>query len=178
MSFIAAVTALVAAALEAGAAYAEPLATLRKLDSGTEAQAKALAPFAEGGAPSAADLADTFRPIAERITAKRQAQRAKSAAETGDFRSKLLSMADGLVQIRKADAPAPEASDAPEGKVQAALDRGDLTAASAAFAALPAEAQEPAGDFGAKLKARAEAEQAVRTLLDSAFKALPVGAAL
>ncbi|GEM97528.1 hypothetical protein MRA01_20680 [Methylobacterium radiotolerans] len=167
----------VAAALESGTAYAEPLATLRKLDPGTEAQAKALAPFAEGGAPSAGDLADTFRPIAERIAAKRQAQRAKSAAETGDFRTKLLSMADGLVQIRKADAPAPEAADDPESKVQAALDRGDLTAASAAFAALPAEAREQAGDFGAKLKARAEAEQAVRALLDGAFKALPVGAA-
>ncbi|UIY44310.1 translation initiation factor 2 [Methylobacterium radiotolerans] len=167
----------VAAALESGTAYAEPLATLRKLDPGTEAQAKALAPFAEGGAPSAGDLADTFRPIAERIAAKRQAQRAKSAAEKGDFRTKLLSMADGLVQIRKADAPAPEAADDPESKVQAALDRGDLTAASAAFAALPAEAREQAGDFGAKLKARAEAEQAVRALLDGAFKALPVGAA-
>ncbi|KAA0124919.1 translation initiation factor 2 [Methylobacterium sp. P1-11] len=167
----------VAAALESGASYAEPLATLRKLDPGTEAQAKALAPFADGGAPSAADLADTFRPISERIAAKRQAQRAKNAAETGDFRTKLLSMADGLVQIRKADAPAPEASGDPESKVQASLDRGDLTAASAAFAALPAEAQEQAGDFGAKLKARAEADQAVRTLLDNAFKALPVGAA-
>ncbi|WP_244492246.1 translation initiation factor 2 [Methylobacterium sp. Leaf361] len=167
----------VAAALESGTSYAEPLATLRKLDPGTDAQAKALAPFADGGAPSAGDLADTFRPIAERIAAKRQAQRAKSAAETGDFRTKLLSMADGLVQIRKADAPAPEAADDPESKVQAALDRGDLPAASAAFAALPAEAQEQAGDFGAKLKARAEAEQAVRALLDGAFKALPVGAA-
>ncbi|WCS27356.1 translation initiation factor 2 [Methylobacterium sp. NMS14P] len=167
----------VAAALESGTSYAEPLATLRKLDPGTDAQAKALAPFAEGGAPSAGDLADTFRPIAERIAAKRQAQRAKDAAETGDFRTKLLSMADGLVQIRKADAPAPEAADDPESKVQAALDRGDLTAASAAFAALPAEAREQAGDFGAKLKARAEAEQAVRALLDGAFKALPVGAA-
>ncbi|WP_246757396.1 translation initiation factor 2 [Methylobacterium sp. OT2] len=167
----------VAAALESGTSYAEPLATLRKLDPGTDAQAKALAPFADGGAPSAADLADTFRPIAERIAAKRQAQRAKSAAETGDFRTKLLSMADGLVQIRKADAPAPEAADDPESKVQAALDRGDLSAASAAFAALPAEARDQAGDFGAKLKARAEAEQAVRALLDGAFKALPVGAA-
>jgi len=48
---------------------------------------------------------------------------------------------------------------------------------SAAFAALPAGAREQAGDFGAKLKARAEAEQAVRALLDGAFKALPVGAA-
>ncbi|MGU3476506.1 translation initiation factor 2 [Methylobacterium sp. D48H] len=167
----------VAAALESGTSYAEPLATLRKLDPGTDAQAKALAPFADGGAPSAGDLADTFRPIAERIAAKRQAQRAKSAAETGDFRTKLLSMADGLVQIRKADAPAPEAADDPESKVQAALDRGDLPAASAAFAALPAEAREQAGDFSAKLKARAEAEQAVRALLDGAFKALPVGAA-
>ncbi|WP_331289615.1 translation initiation factor 2 [Methylobacterium radiotolerans] len=164
----------VAAALESGTAYAEPLATLRKLDPGTEAQAKALAPFADGGAPSAGDLADTFRPIAERIAAKRQAQRARSAAETGDFRTKLLSMADGLVQIRKADAPAPEAADDPESKVQAALDRGDLSAASAAFAALSAEARDQAGDFGAKLKARAEAEQAVRALLDGAFKALPV----
>jgi hypothetical protein len=167
----------VAAALEAGAPYAEPLATLRKLDPGTDAQAGALAPFADKGAPTAAQLADTFRPIAEQIASKRQAQRAKSAAETGDFRSKLLSMADGLVQVRKVDAPAPEASDDPEGKVQAALDRGDLSAASSAFAALPAEAQDQAGDFGARLKARASAEDAARTLLASAFKALPTGPA-
>jgi uroporphyrinogen-III synthase len=167
----------VASALESGAPYAEPLATLRKLDPSADAQAQALAPFAETGAPTAAQLADDFRPIASAITAKRQAQRAKSAAETGDFRAKLLSMADGLVQVRKVDAPAPEASDAPEAKVQAALDRGDLPAASAAFAALPAEARDQAGDFGAKLKARAEAETAVRTLLDGAFKALPTQAA-
>lgn len=168
----------VAAALESGMPYAEPLATLRRLDPGADAQAQALAPFADTGAPTASRLADAFRPVAERIAAKRQAQRAKSAAETGDFRSKLLSMADGLVQVRKVDAPAAsETSEDPEHKVQAALDRNDLPAASAAFAALPAEAQEQAGDFGAKLKTRAEAEQAVRTLLDSAFKALPTPAA-
>jgi hypothetical protein len=168
----------VAAALEAGMPYAEPLASLRKLDPGTDSQAASLAPFAETGAPTAGQLADEFRPIAEKIAAKRQAQRAKNAAETGDFRSKLLSMADGLVQVRKVDAPAaPEASADPEGKVQAALDRGDLPSASAAFAALPAEARDQAGDFGAKLKARADAEEAVRTLLASAFKALPTGAA-
>lgn len=167
----------VASALAAGMPYAEPLATLRKLDPATEAQAAALAPFADTGAPTAGQLADAFRPIAERIATKRQAQRAKSAAETGDFRSKLLSMADGLVQVRKVDAPAPEASDDPEGKVQAALDRGDLSAASAAFAALPAEARDQAGDFGAKLTARADADAAVRTLLAGAFKALPTGAA-
>ncbi|MGH1574126.1 translation initiation factor 2 [Methylobacterium sp. P31] len=171
------VTDRVAAALESGTPYSEPLATMRKLDPATEAQANALAPFAQSGAPTAGQLADDFRPIAERIAAKRQAERAKSAAGRGDFRSKLLSMADGLVQVRKVDAPAPEASDAPEAKVQAALDRGDLSAAASAFAALPADARDEAGDFAAKLKARADAEAAARTLLDSAFKALPTGSA-
>jgi hypothetical protein len=165
----------VASALAAGMPYAEPLATLRKLDPGAESQAAALAPFAESGAPTTAQLANDFRPIAEQIAAKRRQQRAKSAAEAGDFRTKLLSMADGLVQVRKVDTPSatPEASDEPEAKVQAALDRGDLPAASAAFAALPAEARDQAGDFAAKLKARAAAEEAVRTLLAGAFKALP-----
>jgi hypothetical protein len=169
----------VASALAAGMPYAEPLATLRKLDPGAESQAAALAPFAESGAPTTAQLANDFRPSAEQIAAKRRSQRAKSAAEAGDFRTKLLSMADGLVQVRKVDAPSatPEASDEPEAKVQAALDRGDLPAASAAFAALPAEARDQAGDFAAKLKARAAAEEAVRTLLAGAFKALPTDAA-
>ncbi|MWV25367.1 translation initiation factor 2 [Methylobacterium sp. 2A] len=165
-----------ASALESGSAYAEPLASLRKLDPSTEAQAKALAPFAQTGAPTAGQLADEFRPIAERIAAKRRAQQTKAAAETGDFRAKLLSMADGLVQVRKVDTPAPESATQPETKVQAALDRGDLPAAEAAFAALPADARDEAGDFGAKLKARAEAEQAARTLIGNAFQALPTGA--
>lgn len=169
----------VASALAAGMPYAEPLATLRKLDPGAEAQATALAPFAETGAPTTAQLANAFRPVAEQVAAKRRSQLARSAAETGDFRTKLLSMADGLVQVRKVDAPAaaPEASDEPEAKVQAALDRGDLTAASAAFAALPPEMRDQAGDFAAKLKARAAAEESVRALLAGAFKALPTDAA-
>ncbi|CAM2936021.1 COG4223 family protein [Methylobacterium mesophilicum] len=169
----------VASALAAGMPYAEPLATLRKLDPGAEAQATALAPFAETGAPTTAQLANAFRPVAEQVAAKRRSQLARSAAETGDFRTKLLSMADGLVQVRKVDAPAaaPEASDEPEAKVQAALDRGDLPAASAAFAALPPEMRDQAGDFAAKLKARAAAEESVRALLAGAFKALPTDAA-
>lgn len=169
----------VASALAAGMPYAEPLATLRKLDPGAEAQATALAPFAETGAPTTAQLANAFRPVAEQVAAKRRSQLARSAAETGDFRTKLLSMADGLVQVRKVDAPAaaPEASDEPEAKVQAALDRGDLPAASAAFAALPPEMRDQAGDFAAKLKGRAAADEAVRALLVGAFKALPTDAA-
>ena len=168
----------VAAALASGTPYAEPLATLRRLDPGAEAKAAALAPFAETGAPTAGQLADAFRPIAEKIASRRRAARAQNAAETGDFRAKLLSMADGLVQVRKVDAPAPEAAADPEGKVRAALDRGDLPAASAAFAALPPEARGEAGDFGPRLMARAQAGEAARAVVADAFKALPTPAAI
>lgn len=167
----------VANALAAGTPYAEPLASLRRLDPGAEAKTAALAPFAETGAPTAGQLAAAFRPVADRITAKRRAVRAQSAAETGDFRAKLLSMTDGLVQVRKVDAASPEPAADPAGKVQAALDRGDLRGASAAFAALPPEAQGEAGDFGPKLKARAQAGEAARAVLAEAFEALPTRAA-
>ncbi len=140
----------VASALASGAPYAEPLASLRQLDPQAESQAGALAPFADKGAPTAPQLAATFRGIADKIAQGRQAAKTKAAAESGDFRTKLLSMADGLVQVRKVDAgQAAEAGPAaaPEEKVQAALDRGDLVGAASAFDALPPEAKAQAGDF-------------------------------
>jgi hypothetical protein len=166
----------VASALASGAPYAEPLASLRQLDPQAEAQAGALAPFADKGAPTASQLAATFRGIADKIAQGRQAAKTKAAAESGDFRTKLLSMADGLVQVRKVDAgPTAEAGPAaaPEEKVQAALDRGDLAAAAAAFDALPPEAKAQAGDFGTTLAARAKAAQASQALTEAAFQALP-----
>ncbi len=103
----------------------------------------------------------------------------KAASESGDFRTKLLSMADGLVQVRKVDAAAPAEGNgaAPEEAVQAALDRGDLAGAAKAFDALPQEAKAQAGDFGNTLAARAKASEASRALTASAFQALPAPAA-
>ena len=167
----------VASALAAGTPYAEPLATLRRLDPAAATGTAALAPFAEAGAPTLPQLAATFRGIADAVAAKRRVARAQAAAAGGDFRAKLLSMADGLVQVRKVDAPAPDGAPDPETKVQAALDRGDASAASIAFDALPPEAQGEAGDFGLKLKARARAGEAARAILADAFKALPAPAA-
>ncbi len=164
----------IASALASGVPYAEPLATLRKLDPGAGDQASALAPFADKGAPTAGQLAGTFRGIADKIAQARQAAKAKAASETGDFRSKLLNMADSLVQVRKVDAgPAEGPAAAPEVAVQAALDRGDLAGAAKAFEALPPEAKAQAGDFGATLSARAKAAEASQALTASAFQALP-----
>ncbi|MCJ2023680.1 translation initiation factor 2 [Methylobacterium sp. J-067] len=170
----------VASALASGTPYAEPLATLRKLDPSAQDQAEALAPFAEKGAPTTAQLAGTFRGIADKIAQARQAAKVKAASESGDFRTKLLSMADGLVQVRKVEAGAAEANGAtaaPEEAVQAALDRGDLAGAAKAFDALPPEAKAQAGDFGQTLAARAKAAGASQTLTAAAFQALPAPAA-
>ena len=168
----------IASALASGTPYAEPLATLTKLDPQAQGQASALKPFADKGAPTVGQLAETFRGISQSIAQSRRAAQTKAASESGDFRTKLLSMADGLVQVRKVDgnSPAEGPAAAPEEKVQAALDRGDLDAASAAFDAMPPEAKTQAGDFGATLAARAKAAQASRTLTASAFSALPAPA--
>ena len=169
----------VATALSTGAPYAEPLTTLRKLETGGSARLDALAPFADAGAPTTAQLAAEFRPVAEKAAAARRASEARSVAESGDIKAKLLSMADSIVQVRRVDAP-PASGGRPAGedpveKLQAALDRGALQDAVTAFEALPQEAKAEAGPFGEKLKARNAAAQAARALLSDAFKTLPAG---
>lgn len=168
----------VATALATGVPYAEPLATLRKLETGDASRIDALAPFAAAGAPSAAQLAAEFRPVAEKAAAARRSAQAKTVAESGDLKAKLLSMADSIVQVRKVDAPPasgtePEAD--PLGKVQAALDRGAIQEAAKAFDAMPDAAKAEAAAFGQRLKARAAAAQASQALLSDAFKNLPAG---
>ncbi|MGU3538912.1 translation initiation factor 2 [Methylobacterium sp. A54F] len=169
----------IAAALASGAPYAEPLATLRKLEAGDASRIDALGPFAESGAPSAAQLAAEFRTIADRLAASRRAAEARSVATTGDIKQRFLSMAESIVQVRKVDTPAPPDAAGggdPTAKVQAALDRGALQEAAQAFAAMPEEIRTEAGDFGARLKARAEAARAAQALLSDAFKGLPAPA--
>ncbi|MEA1831325.1 translation initiation factor 2 [Methylobacterium durans] len=168
----------IATALNTGAPYSEPLAVLRKLETGDASRLDALSPFAEGGAPSAAELAAEFRPIAQKIAASRRSAEAKDVAETGDLKQRFLSMADSIIQVRKVDAPAAEGSGGdPAAKVQAALDRGALREAVQAFDAMPEDARAQAGGFATKLKARAAAAQGAQALLSDAFKGLPAPAA-
>ena len=168
----------IAAALDAGVPYAEPLATLRKLETGDASRIDALAPFADKGAPTADQLAAEFRPIADKAAAARRAAASKDVAANGDLRSRFLSIADSIVQVRKVDAPPTvEAADTdPVAKVQAALDRGALLEASQAYAAMPQDLKAQAGGFGGTLTARAAAAQAAQALLSDAFKGLPTTA--
>ena len=165
-------------ALEAGQPYPEALASLRNLEAPASKRLEALAPFADKGAPTAARLAAEFRGIAEKIAEAKRAAQARQVAESGSVGDRLMNMASSLVQVKRTDAPAPAGGQAPDGtgstaQVQAALDRGDLTEAAKAYAALPKEAQAQGGDFGARLAARAEAGRAAQALLSDAFTGLP-----
>ncbi|WP_375462864.1 translation initiation factor 2 [uncultured Methylobacterium sp.] len=168
----------VVGALDAGRAYAEPLASLRRLETGDASRVDALAPFAEAGAPTAAQLAADFQLIAEKIAAVRRAADAREVAASGDLKRRFLSMTESIVQVRKVDAPAaPEASEAdPVAKVRGALDRGAIREAAQAYAEMPQEAQALGGGFGATLRSRAKAAQAAEALLSDAFKGLPTPA--
>ena len=106
--------------------------------------------------------------------------RIAALAPTIEARSAALEGRVGVIDARTAEAAQATAQRLAE--VQRALDAqraalDQATREGLAAAQARAEAQEQAGDFGAKLKTRAEAEQSVRTLLDSAFKALPTPAA-
>ncbi len=88
-------------------------------------------------------------------------------------------MAESIVSVRKVGSPAPgagAAAAAPRGDrrraVQEALDRGAIPDAVKAFDALPAASRDAAAEFGKRLKARAAAGDAARSLLASTFGGL------
>jgi hypothetical protein len=163
------------AALRDGAPYADVLDGLRRL--GTDpARLQALEPFAGGGAPSAAALAQSFKPLNERV-----AEEAKPApaAAPGTWTDRLVGLVGQVVSIRPvAGEGAPEA--APPGSpaggspsaVEQALARGDLAAAASAWDALPEPARQASADWGRQLKQRAAAEAASRALAADAVAAL------
>jgi len=153
--------------LEAGRPYALETKALTRLGADPAALA-ALSPLAEKGAPTAAQLKTEFAPAAKRI-------RALETGASGDLAEHLMKGASKLVRVRPSgQAPTTEAQTVEEkvAHIEAALTHGDLTQASAVFAALPEAAQNEAKDFGATLRARVDAGRAADDLLHGAIAAL------
>ena len=171
----------IAAALAFGAPYADALAALKQLGPGDAAALAPLERFAARGAPTAQALAQEFQGIGNRITAAVRAARQREVAERGSVTDRLASMASSIVAVRRTDAPAEpgapaspagDATEAAVAKVQAALDRGALPEAAAAFDTLPEAARKEAAAFGDTLKARVAAGEAARARLAAAFASL------
>jgi hypothetical protein len=154
----------IANALRSGAPYAEALTALRRVDTPAE-QIAALEPFAASGAPTVRALAQEFAPLRERILAE-------TRPPASDWSGRLTRMAEGIVTVRPIGKT--DSSGAPDAlaRIDDALARSALSEAAAAFDALPEPARRIAADWGRKLKARVEAEEATRTLSRQALSAM------
>ena len=165
------------AALKEGAAYQDVLAGLRRL--GTDAALIApLEPFAQGGAPSAAALPQSFKPLGRRIAAESRRPPPRRLPQRAGPTASSISP-DASSRSVRVDAPREPDAQAPGGdcgasaaQIEEALARGDLAAASAAWDALPEPARALSADWGRQLKQRAAAEAASRALAANAVAAL------
>jgi hypothetical protein len=151
--------------LERGRPYAAEQAALSNLGADPELLA-ALAPSAESGAPTAAQLLKSFAPAS-------RALRALGGPKTGSsLADQLMQEAGRLVKVRPAHEPAVETIFDIVGKIETALAHDDIGAAADAFARLPDNAKAEAKAFGETLNRRRDAEKAAASLLSGAIAAL------
>lgn len=150
--------------LERGRPFAAEHAALTALGADPELLA-ALAPSAETGARTPAQLARDFVPLGRRL----RSLETKPGAPIAD---QLLAGASKLIKVRPAGAPAAETASDVVGRIETALDHGDLDAAASAFALLPEQAKAEAKSFGDALERRRAAEKAADALLSGAIAAL------
>ncbi len=143
--------AVEARALAATGASAEPMQVLNGL--------------AAGGAPSGAGLLADFRKL-------RAVLAVEPANVDAPWTERLLKLTDGLVRVRSTGAVEGSSPAAITARIEQALQRGDAAAARAAWAQLPEPARRASEAFGAALKQRADADQAIKAITDDAIKAL------
>jgi hypothetical protein len=153
-------------ALRDGSPYPSALAALQRLNV-DPARLRPLEPFAASGAPTPAVLAQEFKPLGQKIIAE-------ARGPTSDWSDKLWRMAEGIVTVRPMGETGSTATPALVARIENALDRGAVGEAAAAWDALPEPARRLSEDWARKLKARAAAEDAARSISTEALAALDV----
>lgn len=145
----------VRAAMETGAAFAAPL-----LELGLAEVPEALASVAETGVPTLSALTEDFPPAARAaLTA------ARHATSGGDLSQRLTSFLETATGARSLTPREGSDPDAVLSRAEAAVRAGDLSAALAEIAALPAEGQAELADWSVRATTRINAL--------AAFAALP-----
>jgi hypothetical protein len=153
--------AVVALSLEqrfaAGAPFAAELAALSQLGVGADALAP-LKLFAASGAPSLSALAASWAKVEPAVAA------AAPPPERSGW-DRLLDHMRALVRVHRVGAAAgSDESDPPVARIGAALERGDLAAAVAAFGELPEASRAAGSAWGDEATARAAAAKAAAAL--------------
>ena len=152
--------------LRAGEPYATELAALGR--SGADAAAlAALKPFADSGAPTSAALSASFAKATPAILAA-----AHPESSQGTAVDKVLENMRKLVRVHPVGEAVGEDADAVVSQVEAALARGQVSAAVGAFAKLPDAARAAAADWVKSAQARAGVDAAAKALRDGAIARL------
>ena len=157
-----------AAALEAGRPFASELAALRTL--GVDAATlDALAPRADSGLPTLANLRSTFE---NEIAA---VDLATPIPEGTGVMDRLVKSARGLVEVRPAHPTEGSDPAAVVTRIRAALDADDLKTALSEWSALPDAAKTATADFARDAEARQRADDLVANLRAEALSRLEAG---
>jgi hypothetical protein len=151
-------------ALRNGTPYQEVLDGLRK--AGTDGgRLAALEPFAQGGAPTAAALAQGFKPISAVILRDER-------AASGDWSERLLRMMDQVVTVRTVNEPGSTGVPSVVARIEQALARGNVAEAAAAWETLPESARRSSEEWGRQAKAVAGAQEASQAIAAGALASL------
>ncbi|MBD2747820.1 hypothetical protein IC232_14050 [Microvirga sp. BT688] len=151
-------------ALQGGTPYAEVLDGVRK--AGTEpARVAPLEPFAQGGAPTPAELAQSFEPVETAIL-----RESRGPAE--GWTDRILRMADKVVTVRPVNEPGGSGVPAGVTRIRQALERGDVVEAAAAWDALPEPARRVSEEWGRQVKSVADAHRAAQAISSDALATL------
>jgi hypothetical protein len=151
-------------ALRNGTPYGEVLEGLRKAGADVGRLA-ALEPFAQGGAPTAAALAQGFKPLGAVILRDER-------AATGDWSERLLRMVDQVVTVRQVNEPGSTGVPSLVARIEQALARGNVAEAAAAWEALPEPARRSTEEWGRQAKAVAGAQEASQAIAAGALASL------
>jgi len=171
---LAALTEGLSLRFDAGAPFASELATLKRL--GADAQALAtLASMAESGAPTPQRIAAAFEAIAPSLAPAPVATPSPTPADQGVTGAMMARLAS-LVKVRVKDAPAPPDANGPSSTIRAALAKGDLAAAAAAFAPVRDKAGAAGDAWVGLIDQRAHGLAAIAALRAGADDALKAAA--
>ncbi|WP_112661815.1 COG4223 family protein [Microvirga flavescens] len=152
------------AALRQGAPYADVLTALQKVEK-DNARLQALAPFAQGGAPTADSLARSFKPLGTAIL-----QEARGAS--GSLSDQALRLLDKVVTIRAVNAPDASGVPALVSRIEDALAQGDVVKAVAVWEALPEPSRRLSEEWGRLARQRAQADAAAKAVAADALAGL------
>jgi hypothetical protein len=152
-------------AVDEGAPFAEEVMAAQKLGA-DQALLKPLAAPAANGVATSAELSESFSRLAGPVLA------GVEPAHRGGVLDRLAAEASSLVQIRTVGKLEGDSPAAVVARMESALAQGDVAAALKDRAALPASAQKITESWAARAQARADADQAARSLVSDAMTRL------